>query len=128
MPEHKFAIVDVLQQRKHTVGMTGDGVNDAPALKQANIGIAVQGATDAARAAADIVLMAPGLSVIIHAIVLSRQVCGRHCHHPASSSSSTVPHLTSIRLPLAADLPADEELLHVPDRVHDPGDGPPLPH
>ena len=76
MPEHKFAIVDVLQQRKHTVGMTGDGVNDAPALKQANIGIAVQGATDAARAAADIVLMAPGLSVIIHAIVLSRQVCG----------------------------------------------------
>ena len=77
MPEHKFAIVDVLQQRKHTVGMTGDGVNDAPALKQANIGIAVQGATDAARAAADIVLMAPGLSVIIHAIVLSRQVCGR---------------------------------------------------
>ena len=76
MPEHKFAIVDVLQQRKHTVGMTGDGVNDAPALKQANIGIAVQGATDAARAAADIVLMAPGLSVIIHAIVLSRQVRG----------------------------------------------------
>ena len=91
MPEHKFAIVDVLQQRKHTVGMTGDGVNDAPALKQANIGIAVQGATDAARAAADIVLMAPGLSVIIHAIVLSRQVMGRRCHHPTSSSSSTVP-------------------------------------
>ena len=77
MPEHKFAIVDVLQQRKHTVGMTGDGVNDAPALKQANIGIAVQGATDAARAAADIVLMAPGLSVIIHAIVLSRQIFQR---------------------------------------------------
>ena len=96
MPEHKFAIVDVLQQRKHTVGMTGDGVNDAPALKQANIGIAVQGATDAARAAADIVLMAPGLSVIIHAIVLSRQVCAtatalwrRASHHP-----SLLPHLT----------------------------------
>ena len=88
---HKFAIVDVLQQRKHTVGMTGDGVNDAPALKQANIGIAVQGATDAARAAADIVLMAPGLSVIIHAIVLSRQVMGRHCHHPTSSSFSPPP-------------------------------------
>ena len=77
MPEHKLAIVDVLQQRQHMVGMTGDGVNDAPALKQANIGIAVQGATDAARAAADIVLTAPGLSVIIDAIVLSRMIFQR---------------------------------------------------
>ena len=56
-PEHKFHIVDVLQKRGHIVGMTGDGVNDAPALKQSDCGIAVSGATDAARAAADIVLM-----------------------------------------------------------------------
>ena len=59
-PEHKFHIVDVLQQRHHIVGMTGDGVNDAPALKKADCGIAVSGAMDAARAAASIVLMTPG--------------------------------------------------------------------
>jgi H+-transporting ATPase len=64
-PEHKYHIVDVLQQRGHIVGMTGDGVNDAPALKEADAGIAVSGATDAARSAADIVLLTPGLSVII---------------------------------------------------------------
>jgi H+-transporting ATPase len=61
-PEDKYNIVDVLQNNGHIVGMTGDGVNDAPALKQANCGIAVSGATDAARAAADIVLLASGLS------------------------------------------------------------------
>ncbi len=60
-PEHKFHIVDVLQKRGHIVGMTGDGVNDAPALKKADCGIAVSDATDAARAAAAIVLMLPGL-------------------------------------------------------------------
>jgi H+-transporting ATPase len=76
-PEHKFHIVDVLQQRKHIVGMTGDGVNDAPALKKADAGIAVAGATDAARAAADIVLTAPGLSVIIDAIKESRKIFQR---------------------------------------------------
>ena len=67
-PEHKYRIVRLLQARGHIVGMTGDGVNDAPALKQADAGIAVAGATDAARAAADVVLRAPGLSVIVHAI------------------------------------------------------------
>ena len=61
-PEHKFHIVDVLQKHGHIVGMTGDGVNDAPALKKADCGFAVSGATDAARAAASIVLVAPGLS------------------------------------------------------------------
>ena len=76
-PEHKFHIVDVLQQRGHIVGMTGDGVNDAPALKKADCGIAVSGATDAARAAAAIVLMTPGLSVIIDAIKESRKIFQR---------------------------------------------------
>jgi H+-transporting ATPase len=76
-PEHKFHIVDVLQKRGHIVGMTGDGVNDAPALKQADCGIAVSDATDAARAAASIVLMAPGLSVIIDAIKESRKIFQR---------------------------------------------------
>ncbi len=76
-PEHKFHIVDVLQQRGHIVGMTGDGVNDAPALKKADCGIAVAGATDAARAAASIVLLTPGLSVIIDAIKESRRIFQR---------------------------------------------------
>ncbi|MGO9953085.1 MAG: plasma-membrane proton-efflux P-type ATPase [Dissulfurispiraceae bacterium] len=76
-PEHKFHIVDVLQQRGHIVGMTGDGVNDAPPLKKADCGIAVSGATDAARAAASIVLMTPGLTVIIDAIKESRKIFQR---------------------------------------------------
>jgi H+-transporting ATPase len=76
-PEHKYHIIDVLQQRGHIVGMTGDGVNDAPALKKADCGIAVSGATDAARAAASIVLVAPGLSVIISAIKESRKIFQR---------------------------------------------------
>jgi hypothetical protein len=76
-PEDKYNIVDVLQKHGHIVGMTGDGVNDAPALKKADCGIAVSGATDAARAAASIVLLAPGLSVIIDAIKESRRIFQR---------------------------------------------------
>ena len=76
-PEHKFHIVDVLQRHGHIVGMTGDGVNDAPALKKADCGIAVSDATDAARAAADIVLLTSGLSVIIDAIKESRRIFQR---------------------------------------------------
>ena len=76
-PEHKFLIVEALRQRGWSCGMTGDGVNDAPALKRADIGIAVQGATDAARAASDIILTAPGLSVIVDAIVISRSIFQR---------------------------------------------------
>ena len=76
-PEHKFHIVDILQKRGDIVGMTGDGVNDAPALKKADCGIAVSGATDAARAAASIVLLTPGLSVIIDAIKESRRIFQR---------------------------------------------------
>ncbi len=76
-PEHKYHIIESLQQRGHIVAMTGDGVNDAPALKKADAGIAVSGATDAARSAADIVLMTPGLSVIIDAIRESRKIFQR---------------------------------------------------
>ncbi len=76
-PEHKFAIVKILQKQDHITGMTGDGVNDAPALKQADVGIAVSGATDAARAAADLVLTAPGLSVIVNAIEEARRIFER---------------------------------------------------
>jgi len=76
-PEHKYHIVDVLQQKGHIVGMTGDGVNDAPALKKADAGIAVAGALDAARAAADLVLTTPGLCVIIEAIKEARKTFQR---------------------------------------------------
>ena len=76
-PEHKYGIVKALQQGGHIVAMTGDGVNDAPALKQADVGIAVSGATDAARAAAALVLTEPGLSVITHAMEESRRIFER---------------------------------------------------
>jgi H+-transporting ATPase len=75
-PEHKYKIVGLLQVKGHIVGMTGDGVNDAPALKKADVGIAVYGATDVAKSAADIVLT-PGLSVIIDAITESRKIFQR---------------------------------------------------
>ena len=76
-PEHKFEIVSALQKKGHIVAMTGDGVNDAPALKQANAGIAVSGATDAARAAADLILIRPGLSVIVNALEEARRIFNR---------------------------------------------------
>jgi H+-transporting ATPase len=76
-PEHKFQIVELLQGKGHIVGMTGDGVNDAPALKKADTGIAVAGATDAAKSAAAIVLTKPGLSVIIDAIKEARKIFQR---------------------------------------------------
>ena len=76
-PEHKFEIIKAYQEKNNIVGMTGDGVNDAPALKQADIGIAVSGATDAARSAADLVLTEPGLNTICQAVEESRRIFGR---------------------------------------------------
>jgi len=76
-PEHKYQIVKTLQQGGHLVAMTGDGVNDAPALKQAEVGIAVSGATDAARSAAAVVLTAPGLAVIVKAVEEARRIFER---------------------------------------------------
>ena len=76
-PEDKYKIVKLLQSRGHMVGMTGDGVNDAPALKQAEMGIAMSNATDVAKASASVVLTEPGISVIINAVTISRQTYQR---------------------------------------------------
>jgi len=76
-PEHKYQVVEMLQQRGHLTAMTGDGVNDAPSLKKADCGIAVEGASEAAQAAADIVFLAPGLSTIVLAIKTAREIFQR---------------------------------------------------
>ncbi|BFG24055.1 hypothetical protein CerSpe_103290 [Prunus speciosa] len=89
-PEHKYEIVKILQQKKHVVGMTGDGVNDAPALKKADIGIAVADATDAARSASDIVLTEPGLSVIVSAVLTSRAIFQRMKNYTIYAVSITI--------------------------------------
>lgn len=89
-PEHKYEIVELLQDGKHIVGMTGDGVNDAPALKKADAGIAVDGATDAAKSAADIVLTKPGLSVIVDAIKESRRIFQRMQSYAIYRISETI--------------------------------------
>ncbi|CAK9258522.1 unnamed protein product [Sphagnum jensenii] len=89
-PEHKYEIVKRLQDRKHICGMTGDGVNDAPALKKADIGIAVADATDAARSASDIVLTEPGLSVIISAVLTSRAIFQRMKNYTIYAVSITI--------------------------------------
>jgi H+-transporting ATPase len=89
-PEHKYRIVELLQRIGHIVGMTGDGVNDAPALKKANAGIAVEGATDAAKSAADLVLTKPGLSVIIDAIKESRKIFQRMTNYGTYRIAETI--------------------------------------
>ncbi|CAG8471316.1 12371_t:CDS:2 [Racocetra fulgida] len=90
IPEHKYRVVELLQKRGLLVGMTGDGVNDAPALKKANVGIAVHGCTDAARSAADIVLLAPGLSTIVDGIMTSRAIFQRMRSYALYRITSTV--------------------------------------
>lgn len=88
--EHKYEIVKKLQERKHICGMTGDGVNDAPALKKADIGIAVADSTDAARGASDIVLTQPGLGVIISAVLTSRAIFQRMKNYTIYAVSITI--------------------------------------
>lgn len=97
-PEHKFRIVKLLQGKGHIVAMTGDGVNDAPALKQADAGIAVEGATDAAKSAADIVLTVPGLNVVIDVVVESRKIFQRMINYSIYRISETVRVLAFITL------------------------------
>jgi len=101
-PEHKYRIVESLQRLKHIVGMTGDGVNDAPALKKADIGIAVSGATDAARSAADLVLTTPGLSVITEAIRESRKIFERMTSYSIYRIAETVRILLFMTLAIMA--------------------------
>jgi H+-transporting ATPase len=97
-PEHKFKIVELLQAEGHIVGMTGDGINDAPALKKADAGVAVAGATDAAKSAADIVLTKPGLSVIIDAIKESRKIFQRMTNYAIYRMAETIRVLLFITL------------------------------
>jgi len=101
-PQHKFHIVDTLQKAGHIVAMTGDGVNDAPALKEADAGIAVAGATDAARAAAAIVLLSPGLSAITRAIVISRKIFRRMTTYAIYRIAETVRVLAFMALSILA--------------------------
>jgi H+-transporting ATPase len=97
-PEHKYKIVELLQKRNHIVCMTGDGVNDAPALKKADAGIAVAGATDAAKSAADVVLTKPGLSVIIDAVKESRKIFQRMTNYAIYRINETIRVLVFITL------------------------------
>jgi len=101
-PEHKYRIVELLQKEGHIVGMTGDGVNDAPALKKADVGLAVAGATDAAKSAADIVITKPGLSVIIDAIKESRKIFQRMNNYSIYRISETLRVLVFITLSILA--------------------------
>jgi H+-transporting ATPase len=101
-PEHKYQIVHSLQQKGHIVGMTGDGVNDAPALRKADAGIAVAGATDAAKSAADVVLTKFGLSVIIDTIKESRKIFERMNNYAIYRIAETVRVLIFLTLVIIA--------------------------
>jgi H+-transporting ATPase len=101
-PEHKYRIVHLLQEEGHIVGMTGDGVNDAPALKKADAGVAVAGATDAAKSAADVVLTKPGLSVIIDALKESRRIFERMTNYAVYRIAETTRVLIFLSLSILA--------------------------
>jgi H+-transporting ATPase len=101
-PEHKYRIVQLLQEKGHIVGMTGDGVNDAPALRKADAGIAVAGATDAAKSAADVVLTKLGLSVIIDAFKESRKIFQRMNNYAIYRIAETIRVLVFLTLAILA--------------------------
>ena len=102
VPEDKYHIVDILQKHGHIVAMTGDGVNDAPALKKADVGIAVSGASPAARAAADVVLLDSGLSVINHAIDYARMIFAKMESYAVFRISETIRIILFITLAIIA--------------------------
>mmetsp|Transcript_826 Transcript_826/g.1342 ORF Transcript_826/g.1342 Transcript_826/m.1342 type:complete len:1022 (-) Transcript_826:133-3198(-) len=114
IPEHKYRVVELLQMRGHVAGMTGDGVNDAPALKKANVGIAVHGCTDAARSASDIVLLQPGLSTIVDGIKTSREIFQRMRSYAVYRITSTIHFLVFFFITLVTwgwSLPAKQIVL-----------------
>ena len=120
-PEHKYLIVECLRELGYKVGMTGDGVNDAPALKRADVGVAVQGATDAARAAADIVLTEPGLSTIVNGIIISRRIFVRIKNFLTYRIAATLQLLVFFFIAVLAFKPIDympanwQTMSHFPD-------------
>lgn len=127
-PEHKYLIVKSLRSLGFRCGMTGDGVNDAPALKRADIGIAVQGSTDAARAAADIVLTEPGLSVIIDAIVLSRKIFHRMKNYVTYRIACTIQLLLFFFIAILSFSAVDSKMNVMEPHEHAAGvTPPPLP-
>ncbi|KAJ3271173.1 hypothetical protein HK104_004732, partial [Borealophlyctis nickersoniae] len=112
IPEHKYKVVELMQDRGLLVGMTGDGVNDAPALKKANVGIAVEGCTDAARSAADIVLLAAGLSTIVDGVKTSRAIFQRMRSYALYRIASTIHFLIFFFITLLAfDFSLPERLI-----------------
>ena len=116
-PEHKYLIVECLRELGYKIGMTGDGVNDAPALKRADVGIAVSGSTDAARAAADIILTEEGLSTIIDGILISRCIFVRIRNFITYRISATLQLLIFFFIAVFAFKPTDYQPAENPDFV-----------
>ena len=116
-PEHKYLIVECLRQMGYKVGMTGDGVNDAPALKVADVGIAVEGATDAAKAAADLVLTKPGLGTIVDGLRISRSIFSRIRNFLTYRISATLQLLFFFFISVFAFKPSDYQRKYQPPGV-----------